>query len=118
MITQREKLKIRDYIIEVKKLLSAGNFDFVPRRKNIQSLTRCGLTINDVKEEIFGLTVGDYYKGPKKDLDNNRSGEIWEFKKMINGKKFYIKLKIIQQGGKNVLKCLGFHEDCYAEIRG
>ncbi len=97
--------------MEAKKLISAGKYDFVPRRKNMQALAQHGLTIMDAKNEILGLVVGDYYKGPKRDLDPNRTGDIWEFKKNIDGMKFYVKLKIVQENGKDILKCLGFHED-------
>ena len=104
---------IRLFIDQTKQLLSSGKYDFVPRRKNMQSLARHGLTILDAKKEILSLTVSDYYKGPKQDLDPTRPGDIWEFKKKINGVQFYIKLKIVGENGVDVLKCLGFHEDDY-----
>jgi len=95
----------------VKQLLRAGKYDFVPRRKNLQSLAQHGLTITDAKNEILGLCVADYYKGPKQDFDSNHPGDIWEFKKNIDGIRFYIKVKIVQENGETILKCLGFHED-------
>lgn len=98
----------------VKRLISAGKYDFVPRRKNMQALAQHGLTIADAKAEIFELVVSDYYKGPKLDLDPNKPGNIWEFKKQIDGKQFYVKLKITQENGEDILKCLGFHEDDFA----
>lgn len=101
------------YLIRVKQLLSAGKYDFVPRRKNLQSLAEHGLTIMDAKYEIFELTISDYYKGPKQDLDRSRPGEIWEFKKNVDGTGFYIKLKIVFENGEDILKCLGFHEDSF-----
>ncbi len=99
------------FLEKMKKLLSTGKYDFVPRRKNMQALARHGLTIADAKSEILGLVAGDYYKGPKQDLDPNRPGDIWEFKKDVDGTQFYVKVKIVQENGENVLKCLGFHED-------
>ena len=98
----------------VKRLISAGRYDFVPRRKNMQALAAHGLTIPDAKAEILGLVVGDYYKGPKQDYDPNRPGDIWEFKKNIDGAQFYVKIKIVQENGEDILKCLGFHEDDFA----
>ena len=91
--------------------MSSKKYDFVPRRKNMQALAQHGLTILDAKDEILGLVVGDYYKGPKQDFDSNRPGDIWEFKKIINGIRFYIKIKIVQENGEEILKCLAFHED-------
>ncbi len=102
---------ISEFLEEAKKLISSDRYDFVPRRKNMQSLALHGLTINDAKGEILGLVVSDYYKGPKMDLDPSRPGDIWEFKKCISGINFYIKVKIVTENGKDVLKCLGFHED-------
>ncbi len=63
MSNQASTTDIASYLTEVKKLLSAGKYDFVPRRKNMQALAQHGLTIADAKNEILGLVVGDYYKG-------------------------------------------------------
>ncbi len=59
----------------------------------MQALAQHGLTISDAKDEIVSLVVGDYYKGPKQDLDPLRSGDIWEFKKNIDGGSSILKLK-------------------------
>lgn len=102
------------FLEKAKTLISAGKYDFVPRRKNMQSLAQHGLTIIDAKNEIIGLVVGDYYKGPKQDLDPNRPGDIWEFKKDIGGINFYVKVKIVTENGNEILKCIGFHEDDFS----
>ena len=80
----------------------------------MQALAQHGLTILDAKNEILELGAGDYYKGPKQDFDPNRPGDIWEFKKEIDGICFYIKVKIIRENGEDILKCMGFHEDDFA----
>lgn len=102
------------FLEKVKTLVSTGKYDFVPRRKNMQSLAQYGLTITDAKNEIIGLVVEDYYKGPKQDLDSNRPGDIWEFKKNIDGITFYVKVKIVTENENEILKCIGFHEDDFA----
>ena len=114
MSNQASTSDIATYLTEVKRLLSVGKYDFVPRRKNMQALAQHGLTIVDAKNEILGLVVGDYYKGPKRDFDPNRPGDIWEFKKNIDGMQFYVKVKIVQENGEDILKCLAFHEDDFA----
>ena len=114
MSNQASTSDITIYLTEVKRLLSEGKYDFVPRRKNMQALAQYGLTIADAKNEILGLVVGDYYKGPKQDFDLNRPGDIWEFKKNIDGMQFYVKVKIVQQNGEDILKCLVFQEDDFA----
>ena len=105
---------ITTFLEQMKTLVFAGKYDFVPRRKNMQALARHGLTIADAKEELLELSAAGYYKGPKQDLDPERPGEIWEFKKEIDGMQFYVKVKIIQENGEDILKCLGFHEDEFA----
>ncbi|MCR4673341.1 MAG: type II toxin-antitoxin system MqsR family toxin [Lachnospiraceae bacterium] len=114
MGNQASKSDIASYLIKVKRLVSTGEYDLVPRRKNMQALAQHGLTITDAKNEILGLVVGDYYKGPKQDLDPNRPGDIWEFKKDIDGIQFYVKIKIVKENGEDILKCLAFHEDDFA----
>lgn len=105
---------ILSYLTKVKLLLSNGKYDFVPRRLSLQALAQHGLTISDAKDEIFGLMITDYYKGPKRDFDISRPGDIWEFKKIIDGEKFYIKVKVVQENGEDILKILSFHEDDFA----
>ena len=102
--------EISDFIIEAKSLISNGKYDFVPRTKNLQALAKRGFSIENVKSEILSLEVMDYYKGPKQDFDNSRPGDIWEFKKCIDGIQFDIKLKIANENGENILKCLSFHD--------
>ena len=114
MGTQANTQDISAFLAKMKRQLSAGNYDFVPRRKNMQALAQHGLTILDAKDVIFSLTVGDYYKGPKQDLDPHRLGDIWEFKKNGNEKQFYIKVKIVHVNGEEFVKCRGFHEDDYS----
>ena len=114
MSNQVSTLDVATYLTEVKRLLSVGKYDFVPRRKNMQALAQHGLTIADAKNEILGLVFSDYYKGPKQDFDPNRPGDIWEFKKNIDGMQFYVKVKIVQENGEDILKCLAFHEDDFA----
>ena len=105
---------IAAFLEKVKRLISTGKYDFVPRRKNMQALAQHGFTVTDAKTEILGLVVGDYYKGPKQDFDPNRPGDVWEFKKDIDGTVFYVKIKVVKENGEDILKCLGFHEDDFA----
>ncbi len=84
MSNQANASDVALYLESVKKLVSKGKYDFVPRRKNMQALAKHGLTIKDAKAKILGHVVGDYFKGPKQDLDSNRPGDIWEFKKMVD----------------------------------
>ena len=106
-----ENAEIAAFLEEAKSLISTGRYDFVPRCKNMQSLAEHGLTISDVRDEILSLTTGDYYSGPKRDHDANRPGDVWEFKRNVDGDIFYVKVKISEDNRGKVLKCLSFHED-------
>lgn len=108
---QASKDDIVSFLSHAKELVSTGRYAFIPRRKNMQSLAQYGLTVADAKDEILDLVDTDYYKGPKKDFDLDRPGDIWEFKKDIDGTTFYIKLKIDKTDDRSILKCIGFHED-------
>ena len=114
MSNQASTTDIVAFLEKMKRLVTVGKYDFDPRRKIMQALAQHGLTIPDAKNEILGLVVGDYYKGPKQDLDPNRPGDVWEFKKDVDGTQFYVKVKVVQENGEDILKCLGFHEDDFA----
>ncbi len=105
---------ISAFLAKAKNLMTAGKYVFIPRGKNMQALADHGMTVADAKSEIIGLVVGDYYKGSKQDFDPAQPGDIWEFKKMVDGTQFYVKVKIVQENGEDILKCLGFHEDDFA----
>ena len=100
---------ILQYLIKVKELVSSGHWTLIPRKKNLDSLSEKGLTIGDVKAELLSLGLVDYEKGPE--VEDSYSGDIWIFKRIINGVSFYIKLKIdVANDGTEILKCLSFHE--------
>jgi hypothetical protein len=49
-----------------------------------------------------------YVKGPEPD-DDGSPGEVWFFKKIVKGKKIYIKLKIWENNGRHGAICMSFH---------
>ena len=102
---------IAAFLARAQGLLAEGRYVFVPRTKNLEALADHGLTIADAREEILSLTEEDYFKGPKTDFDISQPGDIWEFKKRVDGFRFYVKLKIQERDGRAILKCLSFHED-------
>lgn len=94
MIGETDINKINLYLIKIKKLLSSGKYDFVPRKKNLDSLSTLGFTI---------------------DYDKDKIGKIWVFKKKLEGYKFYIKLKIVSEDNNDILRYISFHKDKYKE---
>ena len=96
------------FLREFKKIATEGQgIDFVPRRKNLDSLLELGLTQKNARGEILSLSVADYCGGPEPDRD--KPGEIWEFGKAIGSKEVYMKLKIAHVGKEKIAKCLSFH---------
>lgn len=87
--------------------------DFIPRAQNLDFLREEGLTIIDIEDIICALTKNDYFRGPLLDRDNSKE-DVWVFKKNINNKTVYIKLKLRQYKDKERIDdvvCLSMHED-------
>ena len=93
-MNQASASDVSAFLAKAKKLMAAGKYVFVPRGTNMQALSDHGLTIADAKSEIIGVVVGDYYKGSKQGFDPAQPGDIWKFKKDVDGEQFYVKLKI------------------------
>ena len=99
---------ILQYLAKIKQLISSGCWVLVPRKKNLDSLAREGLTVADAKNALLSLEIRDYQRGPE--LDYSYSGDVWVFKRTVESTEFYIKLKIdVANDGTEVLKCISFH---------
>ena len=105
--------EIQKILIQCKKLVAQHKLEFIPRDKNLQSLAKHGMQIEDAEDELMELNVNDYISGPQKERNPqiHKNGDIWIFKKKIDGIWFYIKLKISIENNHTRLKCLSFHED-------
>ena len=88
------------------KEFARKNFTFAERDKCLDTIVRLGITIPQAKDEIFGLTFEDYYRGPIPDMGPG-GGEYWEFGKTICGQEIFIKLKTVSKHG--VAICFSFH---------
>lgn len=112
MMLVNKKDKIETFLKKIKKIINKNcGFVFVPRRKNLRSLNRYGISIAEAKNEILNLKIKNYYDGPLEDNNPAREGHIWIFKTNICNENFYIKLKIDTVENFEVLKCLSFHVD-------
>lgn len=102
--------EINAFLLQAKKAISAKQFIFEERQKNLQTLADHGWTIDDVSSTIEALTYQDYHAGPKPDRNRRFGGEFWEFGYNLCGVELYIKLKLtLEDMGQGVL-CLSFHE--------
>lgn len=95
---------------DVRDALDSGKFQFIPRGKNIRTLSQLGLTVADIKDEIRSLTPSHYHTGPMLDRRDPHSDHLWVFKKRIEGEIIYIKFKVIYQADGS-LTVISFHID-------
>ena len=95
---------INKFLGYFKKCVTEKGLLLIRRQKNIETITKLGLTLLDIRKEILKLDYTDYISGPKEDRDF--PGEVWEFGKLIECEDVYIKLKL-KTGSKPV--CISFH---------
>ena len=88
------------------KELSQNAFTFAERKRSLDTMAQLGITVEQAKGEILGLTYQDYYRGPISDR-GSKGGEYWEFGKVICGEQVFIKLKANSEHG--VAICFSFH---------
>ena len=77
------------------------------REKNETTKFELDLTDEDIREEIFGLSVNDYCEGPCKDKEIE--GDVWIFGKTIREKEVYIKLKLTGDEKGQGVRIISFH---------
>jgi len=99
---------VADFLAAFKQIVTAGRgLDLIPRAETNDTLLALGLTRETCEAEIVGLSSVHYSSGPEADRD--KSGTVWVFGKVIDGREVYIKLKIAQVGPERIAKCISFH---------
>ncbi len=97
-----------NFLEEFKGLIYESKILIKDRRDTQNTLIELGYTNKNLEEILLSLTVEDYYAGPK--ADTYKPGDhYWEFGKVIDGKEYYIKIKIVQGPGDERAVCLSFH---------
>jgi hypothetical protein len=82
---------------------------FVERDKNIETLERYRLTVQDVYKRLAKLGPEQYREGPESD-DDGTEGSVWEFSHDEGGVPIYVKLKLYVIGDSDRLKIISFHD--------
>ena len=82
-----------DFLNLFKGATMLGHFHIKDREKNTQGLLDLGISCDERKEIILGLTPEDYVTGPKSD-DTDYRKQVWEFGKDVEGTAVYIKLRV------------------------
>lgn len=103
-------IAIRKVLTDVKTAIDSGKFQPINRRKNLCTLAELGITWQDAKDEIYGLTEQHYHCGPMTDRDDPQSDLFWVFKKNVDGRTIYIKFKIMYLEDQRI-KVVSFHID-------
>ena len=96
--------EVDHFLDDFKKAVNKDQWLFVRRKKNLDDLSRLGISIKSVKTILLNLTTADYIAGPEQDRDGTE-GEIWKFGKDHDCGELYIKLKL--EGSR--AKVISFH---------
>ncbi|MCD4673134.1 MAG: hypothetical protein K8R77_10765 [Anaerolineaceae bacterium] len=99
---------ILSFLVDMKELISQGDYDVKTHYKNRQTLIDLGLN-NRLREGfLLSLTLPDYSSGPTP--DEYKPGHYWVFGTHIDGIEIYIKLKIVTYNdGNERAICFSFH---------
>lgn len=95
---------------DMRLAIDAGKFQPIPRQKNMNTLATLGISWEDAKAEIYGLTASEYFQGPEVDRDFPSTDLFWVFKKNIGGQVIYIKFKVLYLEDGSV-RLVSFHID-------
>ena len=101
---------IQKVLADMRLAIDSNKFQFVPRKKNMDTLAKLGLTWQDAKAEIYTLSEREYRRGPMLDTADYSSERFWEFKKRVEGEVIYIKFKVLYQDDGSV-RLVSFHID-------
>ena len=99
---------IKKILSDMRSAIDRHKIVLAPRKKNMDTLARLGLTWQDAQDEIYSLTEADYHQGPMLDRNDTTSDHLWVFKKRIEGEVIYIKLKVVYQENGEV-RIVSFH---------
>jgi len=105
--------EVRSFLLAVKHAIQKsyqgeqGWIFSTARKRNVDTVAKLEMTLEDVKSEILSLSVNDYCSGPLKDPEIK--GDVWTFGKTIRGKEIYIKLKLWGDKRGQAVRVLSFH---------
>lgn len=92
--------------LELMKHAARVRFIFWPRKKNLDALALLGITREDAKARVLGLTPDEYVSGPEPD-HNRPDLEVWVFGLNIEGREVYVKMQVTLDPTQCV--CISFH---------
>lgn len=99
-----DKLKIKQFLDEMKASGSAFGFVFVSRDKNHETYLELELTATMREQVLKNLQIEDYCQGPQNNTEFG-TNPMWVFGKELKGKEIYIKITI----PTSQVVCISFH---------
>lgn len=103
---------MHDFLQECITLVNQRKVDpFTNDQDNRNTLNMLGYSVTNMLQEIKDLNASDLSKGPVPDKSSKYPGNVWIFKKNIQGHLIYIKLKIRVIGDYKELFVMSFHPD-------
>jgi len=101
--------EIKEFLKQVRNI-DRKDARLIPRKKNMDYLAELGIRLHDAIDEVYDLKCEDYVDGPKPNENIKYSeGDVWMFKKQIEGHNTYIKISITHCNEE--LAILSFHAD-------
>lgn len=99
-------------LAKMKKLIIQGKkrFEYRSDRDHVQELLDIGISDDEAWQQVLSLSKANYWPDSKPSYLKN-SEDVLVFKKMINGVKVYIKLKIEEYNNMETTVCISFHID-------
>lgn len=92
--------------LELMKRTAEKRFLFAPRKKNLDSLARLGITREHAKSLVLALRPDQYVSGPSPDK-NDPTREVWVFGICVGEDEVYVKLCVTVSPDRCV--CIPFH---------
>lgn len=104
-MTEKQRWQVTLFL-RLFKQTAAQVFVFAERANTIATVATLGITLQQAKECVLGLTEADYYRGPIPDK-SHLGGEYWEFGVKVEHREVFIKLKV--DTVNQVAVCFSFH---------
>jgi hypothetical protein len=109
MSRNRDEAIIRENLTRIKIAAKNNRIYFINRDKNLKTLVRFDLHVQDIVSICLTLKMSDYHRGPEKDHDGS-DGEVWIFIHPFHRTRMYIKIKLFTVNAIDYLKIISFHD--------
>lgn len=102
-----QEFQVRLFLAQLKKIARKKRIIFYKdKHKNVQTMSELGISFKDCEEHLLKLTLEDYVEGPTDD-STVFGAKRWVFRKIIEGREMYIRLRIDTDNEEAI--CESFH---------